>query len=259
MRPLAAKSSIRIALAAFTCVAVVATAHAQIFAGKKEILRQSRYQWLDMKKHLPLTPNPRVQNYVECVANRIINVIGDEYADLSWEVVVFDDDALNAFAMPGGKIGVYTGILNVADTPESLAAVLGHEVAHLTSDHVMERASRQKKTEALVLLGGAATGLGGMVRDGTTVFFTLPFGREQESEADGAGLEYMAAAGFDPRASLYLWKSMSGAKEGKKTAEFLSTHPSDDRRMTDLVRLMTPALVKYNDAREAGIRPNCQL
>jgi predicted Zn-dependent protease len=191
------------------------------------------------------------------VAYNIIDVLPEEYDALDWEVVVFDDEAINAFAMPGGKVGVFTGILRVADTPDALGAVLGHEIAHLTEDHVMERARRQSRTEALVLLGGAATGMRGSVRDGATIFLSLPFGREQESEADIVGLRYMAKAGFDPRASIYLWKNMAATREGR-TPEFLSTHPSDDRRLDDLVKSLTPALIDYNTAREAGIRPGCQ-
>src|SRR5690606_24398874 len=91
--------------------------YGQILVSEKEIERQSRTQWLLMKRHMPLSPSPRVQAYVECVANRIINVLDPSYGDLSWEVVVFDDESVNAFAMPGGKVGVFTGILNIADTP----------------------------------------------------------------------------------------------------------------------------------------------
>jgi predicted Zn-dependent protease len=233
------------------------SAEAQLFASEKEILRQSRVEWLSMKRHTPLSPSPRLQRYVECVAYNIIDVLPEEDDALDWEVVVFDDEAINAFAMPGGKVGVFTGILRVADTPDALGAVLGHEIAHLTEDHVMERARRQSRTEALVLLGGAATGMRGSVRDGATIFLSLPFGREQESEADIVGLRYMAKAGFDPRASIYLWKNMAATREGR-TPEFLSTHPSDDRRLDDLVKSLTPALIDYNSAREAGIRPGCQ-
>jgi predicted Zn-dependent protease len=233
-------------------------AQAQLLAGEKEIMRQARLEWLTMKRHTPLSPSPRLQSYVECIAWSIIDVLDDPYKQLDWEVVVFDDDAMNAFAMPGGKVGVFTGILRVADTPDALAAVLGHEIAHLTEDHVMERARRAKRTEALVLLGGAATGMGGTIRDGATILMSLPFGRQQESDADLVGLEYMARAGFDPRSSIYLWKNMAASRQGRPP-EWLSTHPSDDRRMDDLVKSLTPALIQYNEAREAGMRPGCQI
>ena len=233
-------------------------AQAQIFTGEKEILRESNLEWLEMKRHTPLAPTKRVQSYVECVAWSIIDVLPDEFQSLNWEVVVFDDDTLNAFAMPGGKIGVFTGLLNVADTPAALAAVLGHEIAHLTENHVMERAKKERRNQALVLVGNAATGLGGVIQDSATLFLSLPFGREQESEADLVGLGYMANAGYDPRASLYLWRNMSAAQGDGGPPEWLSTHPSDDRRMDDLAHSMAPALIKYNEAHDAGKRPNCQ-
>jgi len=232
--------------------------YGQLIVTEKEIERQSRTQWLLMKRHTPQSPSPRIQAYVECVANRIIDVLEPEYDNLSWEVVVFDDDSINAFAMPGGKVGVFTGILNVADTPDSLAAVIGHEIAHLTSDHVMERARRQSGSNLVGILGGAATGMRGMSQAAADIALTLPFSRKQESEADVVGLEYMAKAGFDPRATIALWKRMGEAREYNQ-AEFMSTHPSDDRRLDDLVKSLTPALIEYNAAREAGKIPNCSL
>lgn len=241
------------------CLALlaVATAQAALFVSEKEINRQARVQWLTMKRQMPLAPSERVQRYVECIAYSIIDVLEEPYASMDWEVQVFDDDSLNAFAMPGGKIGVFTGIFRVADTQDALAAVLGHEVAHMTQEHVMERAKKESRTDLLVLMGSAATGIGqDLLRQGATIGLSLPFDRKQESEADIVGMEYMAAAGFDPRATIYLWKNMAAQRQGAPP-EFLSTHPSDDKRMDDLVRSMTPALIKYNEAREAGNRPRC--
>jgi predicted Zn-dependent protease len=239
---------------------LLATAHAQLFGGEREINRQANVQWRMMKQAIPEALDPRVQRYVECVAWRIIGILDDEWQDrFAWEIVVFEDDSLNAFAMPGGRIGVFTGLLRVADTPDSLAAVIGHEVAHLTEDHVMQRARRARRTEGLAILGSAVTGIHpDLVRTGAAIGLTLPFNREQETEADVVGLQYMARAGFDPRASLELWRNMSGQRQHRQ-AEFLSTHPADDRRMDNLVRSLTPALIEYNQALEAGRRPNCRL
>lgn len=230
--------------------------YGQLIVTEREIERQSRTQWLLMKRHTPQAPSPRIQAYVECVANRIIDVLDPEFDDLAWEVVVFDDEAINAFAMPGGKVGVFTGILNVADTPDALAAVIGHEIAHLTEDHVIERARRQAGSSLVGIIGGAATGMRDVSQAASTIFLTLPFSRKQESEADIVGLEYMAKAGYDPRATIALWKRMGEARENNQ-AEFMSTHPSDDRRLDDLVKSLTPALIEYNAAREAGNIPDC--
>ncbi len=245
--------------AAAACVAVLAlnTAHAQLFTSEKEVLRQARLQWLTMKRDMSRPGNPRIQPFVECISNSIIATLDEPYASMDWEIIVFDNEAANAFAMPGGKIGVFTGIFQVADSPDSLAAVIGHEIAHLTEDHVMQRAKRGTWTELATIIGTAATGFGSSVRDGVAVGLSLPFDRRQESEADIVGLDYMARAGFDPRSSIYLWKNMAELNAGQRPPEFLSTHPSDDRRMDDLVKAMTPALIASNAAQEAGLAYRC--
>ncbi len=237
----------------------LSVAQAGLLVSEKEIRRAARIEWLSMKRNVPLEPDTRVQRYVQCVATNVINVLDEEHRKLDWEVVVFDDDGINASANPDGKIAVLSGLLRVADTPDSLAAVLGHEIAHATQNHVMERAKQGARTDMLVLLGSAATGIrSDMLRDGATIGLSLPYARDQESEADLVGLQYMAKAGFDPRAAIYLWKNMSAANRGAPP-EFLSSHPSDDTRLNDIVKQITPALVTYNDAREAGKRPNCQI
>jgi predicted Zn-dependent protease len=244
------------------CVSLLGlnAAQAQLgFASEKEIRRAARVEWLSMKRHLPAEPDPRVQAYVGCIARSLINVLEPEFADMDWEVVVFDDDSVNASANPDGKIAVLNGLLNVADTPDSLAAVLGHEIAHATLDHVMQRAKKGARSDMLVLLGSAATGIRqDMLRDGVTILRSLPYAREQETEADLAGLDYMAKAGFDPRAAIYLWKAM-GTVNKNSPPEFLSSHPSDDRRLDTIVQSITPALTTFNEARDSGKRPNCAL
>ncbi len=239
------------------CLSLLAmsTAHA-LFTTEKEIERESRVQWLTMKRTLPRPGNPAIQTFVECISNSLIEQLDEPYSSMDWEIIVFDDDATNAFAMPGGKIGVFTGIFKVADTPDALATVIGHEIAHLTEDHVMERAKKQSRNDAISIIGAAATGLGDYVRQGTEILLGLPFDRRQESEADIVGLRYMAGAGYDPRASLYLWRNMSDLSQGAPP-EFLSTHPSDDRRMADLAGSLTPALIAYNEALETMGRPRC--
>lgn len=241
-------------------VGLASIAQAGILVSEKEIMRQSRVEWLSMKKHLPREPNERVQNYVACIANRLIAELDEKHKALDWEVIVFDDDGINAAALPNGKISVLSGLLKVADTPDSLAAVLGHEIAHATQNHVMARAKKGARTDMLVLLGSAATGIrSDMLAEGAAIGMTLPYAREQETEADLVGLTYMSKAGFDPRAAMYLWKNMSTANKGNRPPEMLSSHPSDDTRLDSIVKDITPALISYNQAREAGKRPNCQL
>jgi predicted Zn-dependent protease len=238
-------------------------AEAQFSSGKNEIARAARLEWLDLKKHAPREPDPAVQAYVQCVANSIIATLDAKTAkEFDWEVVVFDNPEVNAFANPEGKIGVFNGMLSIADTPEMLAAVLGHEIAHATEGHVLSRARRGVLVDLGAVLAGAAVPQisQGDIQQGAAVGLMYPYARDQESEADEVGLVYMAKAGYDPRAALDLWKGMRAANEGKpQPASFMSTHPADDIRMHDIVSKITPALIEYNDAREAGRRPNCAI
>ena len=215
-----------------------------------------------MKKETPLSKDKFTINYVNCVARAITAEIPSSY---QWEVNVFDDKAVNAFALPGGKMGVYTGLLQVASNQHQLAAVLGHEVAHVLANHGNERVSvafaadsgiklaqvlagepTQQKSQLLALLGlGAQVGV------------LMPYGRTQESEADILGLEYMAKAGFDPRQSITLWENM-GKAGGKKPPELLSTHPSNKSRIDGLNSQMDKAMGFYQQARANNKKPNCR-
>jgi predicted Zn-dependent protease len=122
---------------------------AQLIFSKREVERQHRTQWLLTKRYMSVYPYERVQRYVQCVANDLIDVLDEEWQALNWEAVVFDDESPNASVLMGGKITVHSGILRVADTPDALAAVLGHELAHLTEGHVMERTRQASRTSAL--------------------------------------------------------------------------------------------------------------
>ena len=160
---------------------------------------------------------------------------------------------------------MFTGILEVTENQHQLAAVIGHEIAHVTARHSNERASRASLTDVgidvvAIVLGGGHRGATYTAQQalgaGAAFGISLPHTRGQESEADIIGLEYMAKAGFDPRESVPLWQRMAASSE-KAPAEFLSTHPSDDRRMDDLVKAMTPALITSNEAQSNGNKVNC--
>jgi predicted Zn-dependent protease len=249
----------QLALAACVSLGVVGIARAGLLVSEKEVRREARVEWLSMKRHVPTDPDPRVQQYVTCIANSLIAVLDDKHKEIDWEVVVFDDDGINASANPEGKIAVLNGIFKVADTPDSLAAVLGHEIAHAALNHVMDRARKGARNDMLVMLGSAASGIqADLIREGATIGVELPYERGQESQADLVGLQYMAKAGFDPRGAIYLWKNMSAANRGgNQPPEFLSSHPADNVRLESIVRSIAPALTEYNKAHDAGIRPNC--
>lgn len=208
----------------------------------------------DMKKKTPLTRDSRTSAYVNCVAQAITGELGDGRA---WEVQVFDDKQVNAFALPGGKIGVYAGLLKVATTQDQLAAVIGHEVSHVVAGHHAERVSEQMAAQLGGSVVSAATGVDSQLLGvASNVFFTLPHSRTQESEADLLGLDLMSRAGFDPRAAVTLWQNMATAG-GQKPPELLSTHPADDTRIQQLQDRIPSDLPIYEQAKAQGKRPRC--
>jgi predicted Zn-dependent protease len=218
-----------------------------------------------LKAETPQSRDPRVNRYVRCVADAITSDLRATQGQTAWEVVVFADDSANAFALPGGKVGVYTGLLRVAVNQDQLATVIGHEVAHVLADHPNERISTMYATQlglqqVVSILGGASSPgqqqLMGLLGVGAQVGVILPFSRTQEREADLLGLDLMARAGFDPRQSLELWQRMAQAG-GARPPEFLSTHPSSETRMKDLSERLPTVMPLYEQARAQGKRPNC--
>ena len=217
----------------------------------------------DLKEAQAISRDPRINAYVQCVSRPLLEVSGSSIAPERWEIVVFKDDSANAFALPGGKIGVHTGLLKVAETPGQLAAVIGHEIGHVTARHGNERVS-----EGLVAQGGLAV-LGEVMKTktgrqelyallgmGVQVGVLLPHSRTQESEADRIGLEIMAKAGFDPAESIELWKNMS-RNGGRQPPEFLSTHPSHGSRISELTDSQARVRPLFTNARAAGRNPTC--
>lgn len=187
-----------------------------------------------------LNPDPKTYQRVQTITRRLIpqtTTFRPDSGQWKWEVNVQQSDDVNAYCMPGGKIMVYTGLIDqLKATDAELAAVIGHEIAHALREHSRERLSRSY-AEQLALAGVAlATGAGQttmqIAQQVSAVTFTLPHSREQESEADRIGLELMARAGYDPNAAVSLWQKMS--KLGSGGPEFLSTHPSDESRIRDL-------------------------
>ncbi len=215
-----------------------------------------------VKSKTKVSSDPKANDYVRCVANRITATLTPAESPIrSWEVLVFASDQANAFALPGGKIGVYTGLLKVAKTQDQLAAVVGHEVAHVLARHANERVSTAYAAEASLAVvsvsGAVSPQLMGLMGLGTQVGVLLPFGRTQESEADLLGLDLMARAGFDPRQSIALWQNMNASRQSGAPPEFLSTHPSDATRMSNLNARMPRATSLYEAAKAAGRRPRC--
>lgn len=253
-------------------VATVVTACATSPTGRRQLILLSDGQlaqmgvaaYAEMKKSQPVETDPSKQRYVECVANAITAELTGDYARTKWEVTVFKDDSPNAFALPGGKIGVHTGMLKTAQTDDQLAAVIGHEVGHVMARHGNERVSANLATSAGLQVAAIMAGADqkkqvalAALGVGVQVGVLLPYSRTHESEADRIGQELMARAGFDPRESVKLWQNMAKESGGKAPPEFLSTHPGHETRIRDLNKRMDSSLQLYQQARKAGKRPNC--
>lgn len=219
-----------------------------------------------LKQQTPLTTDKNIREYVVCIANRIIPHVKQNPNPQQWEVQVFEDEQANAFALPGYKIGVYTGLLKYAKNQDQLAAVMGHEVAHVIAEHGNERVSNQMATQAGLSIATAVLGatqnensaliLAGLGL-GAQYGVILPFSRKHESEADLIGLDLMAQAGFNPAESVTLWQNMSQA--GAAPPEFLSTHPSSDTRIKQLKERIPKANVAYQKSIAQGQRAHCSL
>lgn len=215
----------------------------------------------ETKTRTKISTSAKDRQYVLCISNSMTSMVGGD-----WEVTLFEDDSANAFALPGGKIGVHTGLLKVAETPDQLAAVIGHEIAHVQAEHANERVSTGYVAQAGLQVVDAVSGAYGLANQqqvmallgmGAQVGVLLPFSRAQESEADVLGQQLMAQAGFDPRESVALWQNMAKANDGQPP-EFLSTHPSHGTRIDDLRAGFASTVPVYEQARRQGRRPDCR-
>ena len=242
------------------------------YTGRRQLLMSSVAEEVQMgaqaydqiKSDPKINPSqdPREIEPVKRVAARIIEAAKrSKYAEIAqqfqWEVTVIKDDkTANAFALPGGKMAVYTGIFPVAKTENGLAAVMGHEVVHALARHGAERMSQGQVANAALQVAGAGAGAigdGGLMSQaamaalgvGAQVGVLLPFSREHESEADYVGILLAADAGYDPRESVALWERMAQLSNGGAPAEFLSTHPSHGTRINKLKTWMPEAMAIY--------------
>ena len=229
-----------------------------VMMSDERLARQSTAQFTQLKKKDPVSKNRVYQKMIERIGKRITDVANVDVPGTDWEFVVFDKSEPNAFAMPGGKVGVNAGLIELANEDEDeIAAVIGHEVAHVAKRHSNKRMSQ-----------GVGVALGGILLDtamrnksssdralargaygvGATVGAVLPFSRSQEREADDLGLIYSAKAGYDPRASIRFWQKMM-SKSKRKMPQFLSTHPDSGKRIDFLKSRMPYAMALYKNAK----------
>ena len=232
----------------------------------ERLARKSKAQFSQMKKKESVSTNFSHTKMIQQIGDRITSVANVDVPGTEWEFVIFDKSEPNAFAMPGGKVGVNSGLIELADGNEDeIAAVIGHEVAHVALRHsnkrmtqgvgvalggiILDTAMRNKSSQDRALARGA-------YGVGATVGAVLPYSRSQEREADDLGLVYSAKAGYDPRASINFWKKMKNASRGR-LPQFLSTHPDSGRRIEYLKSKIPYVLTIYRNAKKArGEKPN---
>jgi metalloendopeptidase OMA1, mitochondrial len=214
-----------------------------VLMSDSEAASMGRDAYRDILQKQGISSNKEQTAMVKRVGERITtkNALPGQH----WEFNLINDDTPNAFALPGGYVGVNTGLFQVVKTEDQLAAVMGHEIGHVIARHPEERISR----EALVgtgaaVLGTAAPDLANIASSAATLGLILPFSREQETEADVIGLNYMAHAGYDPRAAVQVWQNFESVG-GPQGPAFLSTHPSHGDRIARLQKEMPAALKIY--------------
>jgi predicted Zn-dependent protease len=193
--------------------------------------------WQEQLKTAKISKDPTLNKRIQTVGARIAAASG--LGATGWEYVLFQDDQPNAFVIPGKKVGINTGLFKVVKTDEQLAAVIGHETAHVLGKHAAERASQQMATQGVLGVAAGATkgnvqkaisSYGGL---GAQLGLLLPYSRKHESEADRIGVDLMAKAGYRPSAAVEVWQNMMAQNSGAPP-EFMSTHPSDKTRIKDL-------------------------
>ncbi|MEY4940831.1 MAG: repeat-containing protein YfgC precursor [Verrucomicrobiota bacterium] len=238
-----------------------------VLLSQGEEMSLGRESFTAIQKKEKISTDPRQKERVARVGQRIAQAVGNELPEAKWEFVVFDSPDVNAFALPGGKVGIYSGLLQLAESDAELATVMGHEIGHVIARHGAERMS-----EAMIISGVgqvAATAVeaksdqknrqlfelayGGLAAVGRV----LPHSRANESEADQMGAIYAARAGYDPRAAITFWQKMVTKKDaaektksaGGQLGALFSTHPPDERRIADLRALMPRVIPIYEQNR----------
>lgn len=256
--------SIPVLLIIYGCSQVPVTGRKQLaWAPNSQLMEMSYQSYRETLIETPLSKNERQTQMVKRVGVNIQRAVEeymasigriDDVKDYQWEFNLLAQDVVNAWAMPGGKVAFYEGIMPICRDETGVAVVMGHEVAHAIAQHGNERMTHgliqqglgtalsvamQNEPQTTQQLAMTAFGVG------STVFGILPYSRLHESEADRLGLIFMAMAGYDPRQAPEFWKRMAANSKGNKPPEFLSTHPADETRIGDLNKWMPEAMKYY--------------
>jgi predicted Zn-dependent protease len=217
---------------------------------EEQVQQMGIESWERIRSETPVSEDEAAQQTADEVAGNLLRAAGADPGE--WEVVVFQGDQANAFALPGAKIGIYDGMFQAVQNEAQLAAVVAHEIGHVQAEHARERVSSEVATQGVVQLVSAALQVGnvgyanaiaGALGAGAQYGVLLPYSRNQELEADRVGLQLMAQAGYDPRETLAFWQRMQ--QQGGEPPAFLSTHPTPGNRIEQLQELMPAALETY--------------
>ena len=217
-----------------------------------------------VKEKEKLSDDLKTLNEIKEIGKKIENSVNTYFdrenltnptSNFDWEYILIESKQKNAWCMPGGKIAVYTGILDITKNTNGLAAVMGHEIAHAVAKHSVERASRSALVQTSANLidifsGGALSQINkstGMDTVGliSSIGLMNPFNRKQETEADFLGMIFASLSGYDIRETKKLWERMKEANKGKEPSEFLSTHPSSDNRINNIEGWLNEIIIKY--------------
>jgi len=250
----------------FGCTTVPVTGRHElnvVSGGEETQLGLSSFDQL--KTNTTISHDPAMNAMVQRVGKRIAGIADKDMPNAQWEFVVFESKEANAFCLPGGKVGVYTGLLPIAKDDAGLATVIGHEVGHAVAHHGASRMSTALVSQGLGQAAGSLVGSSkyAQYQDafmsvygvGSKVAVELPYSREQESEADHIGVIYMARAGYDPKAAVEFWQRFSsynkekGGGSSSSLTRFLSTHPIDTVRIADLQKLLPQAQAEFDKSK----------
>lgn len=219
------------------------TAAAAFAPSDDQLMQLSAQAWAETKQKTPISRDPRANARLQSVGPKIARAAGRP--NDAWEFVVFDSKELNAWVLPGGKVGFYKGLMDFTDNDDQVACVLGHEVGHVVARHAALRAGQETATNLGLQIAGSALGATGKLSSeslnmamavagaGAQVGIFLPFSRENELQADKLGVDYAHTAGYDVRQAIRLWEKMGKASTSRPT-EWMSTHPAPDTRIQEL-------------------------
>ena len=257
--------SLGVAIAVAACATTTSPTGRTQYVGavsQEQLDQLGEQAFAEARAKTPISRDGRQNGYVSCVVDAIVAQLPPQWRRVRWEAVVFENQEANAWALPGGKVGIYTGIFKVAKNQDQLAGVVAHEIGHVIARHHDERITRQLGAAGAVqLLGALAGDYGQLATQGGSVLaqagFLLPNSRAQETEADVVGQDIMARAGFDPRGAVELWRNMSAAG-GARSPQWLSTHPDPASRLRELESRADALLPAMQAARRSGQGPRCQ-